>query len=134
VGTSVAWSHTNTFPVAPVSAKRARAFVGALLVEHRLWHLVDPVRVVTSELATHAMMGSASPFTLTLSRRDDDVVLALRREESVLPNQRTSSGTDLLGPRMVIVELLSRDWGVKSYSEGGTELWVSFLAQVRNPS
>jgi hypothetical protein len=131
MGTTPAWSHTNTFPGQPVSASKARAFVGAVLVEHRLWHLVHPVRVVASELATNAMLHGAAPFTLTLSVRVDDVVLSVRRAQPRVPTQREPSTVELVGPGLAIVEVLSREWGAATDEDGGTVLWAAFPAQPR---
>jgi hypothetical protein len=132
MGTRLAWVHATTFAAEPVSAKRARAFVAARLIEHRLWHLVDPVRVVASELATNAMMQGSAPFTVTLSASDEVVVLSLRQDGTGLPTQRVSPETELAGPGLAIVEVLSRSWGVTTAEDGARELWAAFPAVVRD--
>jgi len=89
------------------------------------------VRVVASELATNAMMQGPAPFTLTLSASDEVVVLALRQDGTTLPRQRVSSETELIGPGLAIVEVLSRSWGVVTADDGARELWATFAATVR---
>jgi hypothetical protein len=131
MGTGPTWVHANTFTAEPVSVGRARAFVCARLIEHRLWHLVDPVRVVASELATSAMMHGSPSFTLTLSAADEAVILSLRPDGGTVPTQRLSPESALSGPGLVIVEVLSRDWGVTTDADGGRGLWASFPAQAR---
>ena len=130
--TSSTWFHANTFPAQPVSARHARAFVAACLIEHRVWHLVDPVRVVASELATSALMHGSAPFTMTLSANAEVVVLTLGQDGAHVPTQRSSSEDDLLGARRAIVEVLSRSWGVTMAGDGGRELWAIFPAAARD--
>ena len=130
--TSPTWLHSTTFAAEPISAKRARAFVGARLIEHRLWHLVDPVRVVASELVTNAVVQGPAPITLTLSASTEDVVLSLRRPGSDLPRQRVPPEKELRGLGLTIVEVLSRSWGVTTDDDGGRELWASFPARARS--
>ena len=45
------WSHQAAFEATPASASRARSFVVRHLVDHGLRYLVEPVRLVASELA-----------------------------------------------------------------------------------
>jgi hypothetical protein len=129
--TRLAWFHAHTFPAEPVSARHARTFVVARLVQHQMWHLVDPVRVVASELATSAMMHDSTPFTLTLAADDELVRLSLRRNGANVPRQRSSPDDDLLGPRRAIVEVLSRSWGVRTADDGDRELWATFPTVAR---
>lgn len=58
------WCHETTLVAKPVSAPRARAFVCRHLIEHGVPYLVDPVRLVVSELATHSVMHARSSFTV----------------------------------------------------------------------
>jgi hypothetical protein len=129
-GSGSTWVHADTFPAEPISARRARAFVAARLIEHRVWHLVDPVRVVASELATSTMVHGAAPFTLTLSSSLEVVVLSLRPEGATVPRQRTSPEENLVGPGRAIVEVLSRSWGVTTHDDGSVELWASFATHA----
>src|SRR4051812_18210012 len=113
------WRHEATFPAEPASVSRARAFVCRNLLHHRLWHLVDPVRVVASELSTDALAGPGSSFTITLWEAGSQVYVAVRddlspglREGSVEPGARRRS-------RLVVVALLSRDHGERPDGHGG---------------
>jgi hypothetical protein len=120
------WSYRTTLPAEPVSAPRARAFVCRHLIEHGLAYLVDPVRLVVSELATHTMVHARGAFTITLSRIDRAVVLTVREElsEVRLPTQRQAP--DLAGRGLRIVEIISSDWGVTPDRSGGPTVWASF--------
>jgi hypothetical protein len=129
--TSSTWFHADTFLADLVSARHARAFVAACLVEHRVWHLVDPVRVVASELATSAILDGSVAFTMTLSANVEIVTLTLRRDGAQVPTPRSSPEGELLGPRRAIIEVLSRSWGVTTGRDGGREMWATFPAAAR---
>jgi anti-sigma regulatory factor (Ser/Thr protein kinase) len=77
------WSYETMLVAMPVSVPRARAFVCRHLIEHGVAYLVDPVRLVVSELATNAMMHASSSFTVTISSADRSVRLAVRDEPPV---------------------------------------------------
>jgi anti-sigma regulatory factor (Ser/Thr protein kinase) len=59
----LSWSHETTLEASPISASRARAFVSHHLADHRLPHLIAPVRLVVSELATNAVVHGRAPNT-----------------------------------------------------------------------
>jgi anti-sigma regulatory factor (Ser/Thr protein kinase) len=63
---SALWSHTQTSSAEAQSAFPARRFVRRHLVEHGLAHLVADVELVTSELATNALLHTRRSFTLSL--------------------------------------------------------------------
>lgn len=120
------WSHRTTLPAEPASASRARAFVSRHLSEHRLLHLLDPVRLVASELATNALVHQTQ-FTITLAELDDDRVLLSVRDGDPPPAMPTvphPRGTDDRGLR--IVALVSLEWGVVGDPSGGRTVWASF--------
>jgi anti-sigma regulatory factor (Ser/Thr protein kinase) len=120
------WSHETTLDAKPVSAPRARAFVCRHLIEHGVAYLMDPVRLVVSELATNSVMHAPSSFTVTLSRTERTVRLAVRDEPLAgrVPVQVQRTG--LSGRGLRIVELISSDWGVTSDGPGSLTVWASF--------
>jgi anti-sigma regulatory factor (Ser/Thr protein kinase) len=79
------WSHDSEFAADAVSASSARDFVSRHLVDHGLLGLVEDVRLVTSELATNALRHAGTPFTLTLQRDDQSVLLTVRDGSPALP-------------------------------------------------
>ena len=121
------WSHQTTLAASPVSASEARRFVCDHLVDHRLLYLVDPVRLVASELATHALVHAHTAFTITLAAVGETVVLTVR-DDSDPGSEWVRAGSaarpaDSRG--LEIVDLVSLDWGVGS--DGGAQtLWASF--------
>ena len=121
------WSHQTTLAASPVSASEARRFVCDHLVDHRLLYLVDPVRLVASELATHALVHARTAFTLTLAAVGEEVVLTVRddsdSDSTWVSDASAASPTAVRG--LEIVNLVSQEWGAGS--DGGVQtLWASF--------
>ena len=79
------WSHQAAFEATPASASRARSFVVRHLVDHGLTYLVEPVRLVASELATNALVHAHTAFIVTLEARDGVVRLTVRDDSLSLP-------------------------------------------------
>lgn len=120
------WSYEATLVAAPVSAPKARAFVCRHLIEHGVAYLVDPVRLVVSELATNAIVHARSSFTVTLSCVDRTVRLAVREEPPAQRIPPQVQRTHLTGRGRTIVQLVSSDWGVVSEGGGSQTVWASF--------
>jgi hypothetical protein len=135
LGVSVRWSYETTLPGEPGSAWRARAFVSRHLLAHRLPHLVDPVRLTASELATQAVVRQ-DEFTMTLSELDDIVLLRVRHGPAppapeATPEQEPHSVAAL---SLKIVALVSLDCGVELDPQGVETAWASFARRrVRRP-
>jgi len=135
LGLTARWSYETTLPGEPGSAWRARAFVSRHLVAHRLPHLVDPVRLTASELATQAVVRQ-DEFTLTLSELDDIVLLSVRHGTAppapeATPEQDPDSVAAL---GLKIVALVSLDCGVVLDAHGVQTVWASFARRrVRRP-
>ena len=127
----VCWSHQATFEVTPISAYQARTFVAHHLVDHRLLSLVDPVRLVASELATNALVHAHTAFSVTLSATDETVLLNVRDDSCVPPARRDVQALDASGRGLEIVGLVSHDWGFDEDGPGSKAVWASFA--IRGP-
>jgi anti-sigma regulatory factor (Ser/Thr protein kinase) len=108
----------------------AREFVRQHLLAHGLAHLVDDVRLVTSELATNAMIHARTPFVVTLSGLDGHVRLTVRDGLVSGPSRATPGAMDLNGRGLVLVERLSDDWGVSADGDGSKSVWASFATRA----
>jgi len=124
------WSHEATFDATPMSASHARTFVSGHLVEHRLLYLVDPVRLVTSELATNAIAHANTPFGVTLAAMEATVVLTVRDGSLCLPARRPSQAMDTAGRGLVIVDTVSLEWGINEDAAGSKAVWASFAIRA----
>jgi anti-sigma regulatory factor (Ser/Thr protein kinase) len=116
---TVLWTHETVLAADAVSAARARAFVQDQLLAHDLPDVVEDSRLVVSELATNAVLHAQTPFTVTLERTQQSVVLTVRDGSSSVP---------------VPVAAVSRDWGVSVGEDGAKAVWASFAARTREPT
>ena len=120
------WSHQIVLAPEPMSAGLAREFVCLHLIAHRLEHLVEDVRVVVSELATNAVRHAQTPFVVTLSMAGKEVLLTLQDESLTVPVRSAPDVMDMSGRGLMIVELLSQEWGISTDEHGCKSVWASF--------
>ncbi len=125
------WSHTTTLEASPTSASQARDFVTHHLVDHRLLYLVDPVRLVASELATNALVHAQTAFSVTLSASDTRVLLTVRDHSLALPERRAPQALEEAGRGLEIVDIVSLEWGINEDGAGSKAVWASF--PIRGP-
>jgi anti-sigma regulatory factor (Ser/Thr protein kinase) len=129
-GNGVNWSHRATFEASPISASQVRAFVCHHLADHRLLYLVDPVRLVASELATNALVHAQTAFSVSLEASDQTVVLTVRDDSLALPTPRAAKAMDPSGRGLTIVDLISHDWGTNEDRAGFKAVWASFALRA----
>lgn len=125
-GNKADWSHTTTLEATPISASQARAFVTHHLVDHRLLHLVDPVRLVASELATNALVHAQTAFSVTLSASDTRVLLTVRDHSLAPPERRAPQALADAGRGLEIVDMVSLKWGINEDGARSKAVWASF--------
>jgi anti-sigma regulatory factor (Ser/Thr protein kinase) len=125
--THVAWSHELWLAADPRSAGAVRAFVSQHLYGHERPHLLEPVRLVSSELATNALVHAGAAFVVTLLERDATVVLTVEDDRTdALPNLETAPVTAEGGRGLWLVDVLSDDWGISTDRRGFKGVWASF--------
>jgi anti-sigma regulatory factor (Ser/Thr protein kinase) len=124
---------TATFRSRKPSVAAAREHVRAVLIEWKLGLLVDDALLITSELATNALLhaaGTGDFFTLTLRRRHG--ILAIEVADSYqwgMPELHKPDGPLETGGRgLVLVDALSANWGVRPRDPGKT-VWAHLPAQ-----
>jgi hypothetical protein len=93
------------FEPRPSSVAAVRRWVKTALTERGCGHLVAPVTLVASELASAAVVASEEPFEVEL--RGDGVVR--------LTVQGAADGNTLGPERRSIVESVCSDWGVEAH-------------------
>ena len=125
------WSHETVLAAEPVSASKARDFICQHLVAHDLLYLVEDIRLVASELATNAMVHARTPFVVTLSEMNGVVLLAIRDGSTSVPVRTTPQVMDMGGRGLVLVELLSHEWGASTDGSGTKSVWASFATRTR---
>ena len=86
------------------------------------------MRLVVSELATNAVVHARTPFTVTLSSAHGSVLLDIRDASIAAPVRSASHVLDLGGRGLMIVDILSQDWGTSTDAHGFKSVWASFPA------
>jgi anti-sigma regulatory factor (Ser/Thr protein kinase) len=127
------WSHETVLAAEPRSAALARDFVCLHLVAHRLPHLVEDVRLVVSELATNAVSHAQTPFVVTLSSANGSVLLDIQDGSTSAPIRSAPDVMDMSGRGLMIVELLSQEWGTRTDAHGFKSVWASFSSGPSEP-
>ena len=134
--TAETWGYSCALAAEPQSAWKARTFVRFYLIEYRLPHLVDSVRLVASELATNAVVHAQTPSSLTLSQSGSAVKLALTDGSGQPPTRRLASPEQTLetgGYGLGILDALSLEWGVIADCNQAKTIWASFDASCGHP-
>jgi len=129
--TAANWSHETVFPAEPTSVGLARDFVCRHLATHNLLHLMEDVCLVASELATNAVTHARTPFSVSLSRANASVLLVVRDESRAAPVRTVPDVMDASGRGLVLVELLSQEWGTSTDRHGSKSVWASFPSRPR---
>jgi anti-sigma regulatory factor (Ser/Thr protein kinase) len=122
------WSHQSELPADLESTAVAREFVRVHLVRHGLPGLVEDLSLVTSELATNAILHAQTTFSVTLQGNSESVLLSVRDGSAVVPGvlaaQAVNMGTG--GRGLAIVAELSDCWGTTPDTDGGKSTWARF--------
>lgn len=89
--------------------------------------LVDDVELVTSELATNALVHARTHFAVSLAACSESVLLQVEDGSKAAPIRVVAAAPlDTSGRGITIVDLLSRDWGVTTRPDGCTSVWAAF--------
>jgi hypothetical protein len=94
-------------------------------------YLVDPVRLVASELATNALVNAQTAFTVTLAGTDQTVLLTVQSDSRALPTRHAAQAMDPSRRGLEIVGIVSLDWGTSEDGAGSEAIWASF--GIRGP-
>ena len=120
------WSHETDLASQTSSVSQARAFVALQLRAHDLANMADDLQLVVSELATNAMLHAQTPYTVSLRAFDATLRLEVLDGSSAVPSMKVAGPLDTYGRGVMIVQALSRDWGILSRTSGGKTVWAEF--------
>lgn len=120
----------------PTNVGAARRFVAAALTTWRQPELlVEAVVLVTSELATNAVLHAGSDFQVSVQRLPDGVLLRVNDRSPGLPRPRPHSTTRTTGRGMHLLDALCRGWGAVDDGLGGKAVWALVdLESASHPS
>ena len=113
--------HLGAHPRAP---KAARIALKTKLIDWKMGHLIDDAELIAAELATNAMKRGL-PFTLELSKGDTSVLIEVTDTSDGMPRVIDNTGDAAAeeGRGMYLVDLLSKEWGVRPTDDGKT-VWA----------
>ena len=104
-----------------------RRFVLETLSSWGLEYLTDDATVVASELATNAVLHGRTDFTVVLTWQGDVLRISVRDENQAMPVRANPSPTTITGRGLLLVDAISRRWGIEVES-GGKSVWAELLA------
>ncbi len=116
-------SYERLFVATPAELKRVREFMRATL---RAWGDDDvdsEAEMITSELATNAVLHAHSPFRVSITRNADTLRVAVRDASFDPPEPRGTDAGTVGGRGMLLVAALSRSWGSDPEPDGKT-VWA----------
>ena len=95
----------------PASVSVARRFVRQVLEEAGLDGAIEVATLLTSELATNAVLHARTAFAVRVDRVGQDVRVEVLDGSPVQPRLRRSSGTAATGRGVAMMARLSTGWG-----------------------
>lgn len=107
----------------PASVGRARRFVASVLEGEVDDELLDAALVVTSELATNAMLHAQTDFTVVVRSDDTGLRLEVHDRSALLPHRKRYSSSSGTGRGLVLVEALATVAGTDE-TETGKIVWA----------
>lgn len=114
-----------SWPPDPINVGAARRFVAAALATWRQPEaLVDAVVLVTSEMATNAVLHAGSGFEVSVQRLPDGLLLRVNDASPGLPVQRKHSDLSTTGRGTCLLDGLCRAWGAVGDGRGGKAVWA----------
>lgn len=107
----------------PSSVGSARAFVEATLSAWNLEPLIDTATLLTSELATNAVLHARTPFRLSIVL-DTDLVIEVTDGSADLPREGEADPGAERGRGLQVLANLADRWGTRTEREGKT-IWFA---------
>lgn len=83
---------------------------------------------MVSELVTNAITHAQTPITVALQQEGRAVRLIVRDLSPVVPVIGAAEAMDGGGRGLIIVDVLSSDWGVTSRPDGSKSVWAVLAA------
>ena len=95
----------------PASVGQARRFARQNLLAWELEELIDPVCLLTSELATNAVLHARTAYAVIMTRGEGVLRVDVLDDSPVTPERRRNSALAATGRGVALVETLATDWG-----------------------
>lgn len=111
------------------SARAARIAVADFFAGRGRDELLHSVALVGTELVANAIMHARTEMTLSVELVGDGVRVAVTDGSSSLPRWTPSSATATSGRGLLLVERISRSWGIDRVAAGGKTVWAQVDAE-----
>jgi anti-sigma regulatory factor (Ser/Thr protein kinase) len=106
---------------------KARSLLGDALVSHGLGALADDARLLVSEIVTNAVRHARSDLRLSAGLDGNRVRVDVEdREAGVWPRRIRPRNDDEFGRGLLIVDALSRSWGIET-TAAGKRIWFDLV-------
>ena len=121
-----AWADEITLPPVPLSVQRARTFVADRLAVHQPEVGTDDLCLVTSELASNALLHARTPFTVIVRGDTEGISLAVKDGLSWFFSSADAHDENEQGRGLLVTEQLSDAWGMRPGAYGSKYVWAFF--------
>lgn len=110
----------------PTASRDARRFVARTLLDWEVPRMVPPTTLVVSELVTNSVVHAVSVVELTLTQSDRLLRVAVRDHGGGRPAPPSADAAEsaLSGRGLLIVQALTRCWGVFPGRTSGKTVWA----------
>jgi anti-sigma regulatory factor (Ser/Thr protein kinase) len=78
----------------------------------------DDAALVSTELATNAVVHAGSPFSITVAAGDSQVRISVRDASPIAPHAANKGVMAQSGRGLGLVAALSSDWGLELFADG----------------
>jgi anti-sigma regulatory factor (Ser/Thr protein kinase) len=116
------------FPMTVGSVGEARRFITEVLARCDEG-VVTVARLLTSELATNALIHAHTSFDVLISEQEGVIRVAVTDESSEMPAVLSLSRSAQSGRGLLLLKELSEDWGVTENRPGKT-VWFDLLCEA----
>jgi anti-sigma regulatory factor (Ser/Thr protein kinase)/anti-anti-sigma regulatory factor len=117
----------EALPASPVAAPVARRLLDRACRSWSVQYLLEPAELVTTELVANAVRHAGGRVVLTLSLRRGDLQISVGDDSRALPHRRVSMPSDEHGRGLLMVDALSKDWGMTCVGDGKV-VWAKVAA------
>jgi anti-sigma regulatory factor (Ser/Thr protein kinase) len=121
------------FPAELASAARARHHTETVLRSWGCENLVEPARLLVSELVVNAVLHARSEVVLRLSLRDEVLRVEVVDCSDAPLEQRPVDPTAVSGRGLMIVDALASAWGVDA-ADDGKVVWFELAVDDVDPT
>jgi anti-sigma regulatory factor (Ser/Thr protein kinase) len=117
----------EALPASPVAAPVARRLLTRACSSWSVQELLEPAELVTTELVANAVRHAGGRVVLTVSLRQGDLQISVGDDSPALPHRRASMPSDEHGRGLLMVDALSKDWGMTCVGDGKV-VWAKVSA------